>query len=108
MAKAINEYQASSGFSGTTTTSSLQLLAARSGNLIRTQLIITNTHGTAVLTLFKGESGAVAGAGILLQPLQTYIEASDGGYNCWQGALQGVSNINGSYAGMESFEELSK
>lgn len=78
--------------SASPTTSSSELLTARIGAQKRTQLIITNTHATSVVTIAKGDAAAVAGQGIVLQPKQAYVESTDGGYECWQGAVQIIAD----------------
>lgn len=82
---------------------SVQVIPAVTGELARTQLIITNTSAAAVVTISKGDVAAVAGSGIVLQPKSTYVEATDGGYQCWQGAVSCVADAVGSIAVVESF-----
>jgi hypothetical protein len=88
----------------TTSTTSTQAAPDRTGILKRTQLIITNTSAAAVVTIAKGNVAAIQNYGIVLQPNGTYVEATDGGYICWQGPIQAVSNAAGSIAIVESFE----
>lgn len=67
----------------------------------RTQLIITNTSAAAVVTVAVGTVPAVANQGIVLQPKQSYLESSDSGFECWQGAVQVIGDVAGSIAIVE-------
>jgi hypothetical protein len=98
-------FQGSAHKSETITTASKQILPRIIGGLTRTQLIITNTSTTATATITKGETIAVAGQGVVLQPNQSYIEATDGGYICFQGEVQAVGSANGTLSITESFIE---
>jgi hypothetical protein len=97
--------QSSSNRSVTTSGTSTQAVTEVTGGMKRTQLIITNTSAAAVVTIAKGDTVAVAGVGIRLQPNSAYVEATDGGYVCWQGNVQVVSDVAGSVAVVESFVE---
>jgi hypothetical protein len=97
--------QDSSNATFTTSSTSQQIChALTNGPLKRTQIIITNTSAAAVVTIAKSESVAIAGAGIVLQPNGSYIEATDGGYNCYQKQVQAVSDVAGTLAVVESYE----
>jgi len=74
-------------------------------NYLRKALIVTNTSSSAVVTLAKGDVAAVAGAGIRLQPNSSYIESTDSGFTCWQGAIQAVADGAGTVAIVETYEE---
>lgn len=71
----------------------------------RSQFVITNTSVAAVVTISKGDVAVVAGAGIVLQPKQSYLESTDSGFECWQGAVQAVSDVAGTIAIVETFRE---
>jgi hypothetical protein len=87
-------------------TTSGQITQAITGNMMRTQLIITNTSTTAVVTIAKGDQVAIAGQGVVLQPKSTYVEATDGGYYCYQGTVQAICDAGtGSVAVVESFTQ---
>jgi len=97
----VNQSSASSSIS--TSSTSVEIAKNHSGVLKRTQLIIVNTSAAATLTITKGDTAAIAGAGIVLPPNGVYAESTDGGYLCWQGAIQAVSNVAGSVSIVESF-----
>jgi hypothetical protein len=84
-------------------TTSQEIAPERAGYVKRTQLIITNSGANAV-TITKGNVAAIANIGIIIQPNGTYIEASDGGYLCWQGAVQAVSTAGTTLSIVESFQ----
>jgi hypothetical protein len=86
---------------------SSEVLHNVSGDLVRSMLIITNTSAAAVVTLAKGDIVAVAGSGIRLSPGGSYIESTDSGFTCWQGAIQAVSDIAGSLGVCQTFEKRS-
>jgi hypothetical protein len=84
-------------------TTSVQLVPSRLGLHRRTQLIITNTSPTTV-TIVKGGADAVANIGIRLMQNQTYIESDDGGFRCWQGAIQAIASASSTVVFMETIE----
>jgi len=66
---------------------------------------IRNTSAAAVVSLSKGNSGAVAGQGIVLNPNDAYSESTNEGFFCWQGEVQAVTNgAGGSVSISEMFE----
>lgn len=76
------------------------------GNKRRIQMIITaNTAGVTV-TIAKGDVSAVATYGLPLNSSSTYIEATDGGFQCWQGQVQAVATGAGTVSVVETFEVL--
>jgi hypothetical protein len=77
------------------TSTSQQVLPATTGGMRRTQLCIINQDGVDVVTIMKGITPAVSLAGwILPTKYSSYLEADDGGYTCWQGAVQGIVATN--------------
>ena len=86
---------------------SAQILPARSGALKRTQLIITSTSTGSIITIAKGNSPAISLQGITLRGdiLQGYIESTDSGFTCWQGAIQAIADVAGNLSIVETFEE---
>lgn len=85
-------YEGSSNRSvAVTNTASTQVANETLTAVRRTQLIIQNTSTAQTITVTKGDQPAVAGAGIVLVSGQTFIEADDGGFRCWQGAVQAIS-----------------
>ena len=96
-------YQGSSSTAASITTSSSQVLPRVLGSMKRTQLIITNTSLAAVATIMKTNVAVVANQGIVLQPNASYVESTDGGYECWQGQVQAVADAAGTLAIVESF-----
>lgn len=100
--------QSSSQSSVTIGATSVQAVPDRSGILKRTQLIITNTSAAVVATITKGNVAAVAGTGIVLQANGTYVESTDGGYTCWQGAVQVVGSGAGTISVVESFDDYAR
>jgi len=67
----------------------------------RSQLIITNTSATAVVTIAFGTAAAVQGAGIRIPPNGSYLESTDGSFECWQDEVQVVSDAAGTVAVVE-------
>lgn len=101
--------QYSSTSAPTVGATSVQVLPERTGKLVRTQLIITNTTSspnTTYFTVVKGDTSATLGRGIILSVGAAYLEGSDGGYLCWQGPVQVIgSDANGTISVVESFIE---
>lgn len=95
--------QTSSNSSVTISASSGIVTSARTGSLVRQQLLIVNTSAAAVVTITKGDVAAISGSGIILQPNGAYIESTDGGFVCWQGAVQGIGTGAGSVSVVETF-----
>ena len=90
----------------TTSTTSIQAIGnAGATGLTRTQIIICNV-GASIVTIRRGETAAIQNQGIVLNPTQNYVEATDGGYTCYQGAVQVISNAAGSVAISEGFVSL--
>ena len=88
------------------TTASQQILPSREGGARkRTQLMIFPLTAGATVTITKGVVAAVAGTGIVLITNQPYTEATDGGYACWQGEVQGIADMAANVSIVESFEE---
>lgn len=83
---------------------SATVLPERSGQMKRTQLIITANTVGVVVTIAKGDQPAVANYGIMLQPTGSFVEATDGGYICWQGAVQVIGSAAGTVSVVESFQ----
>lgn len=81
-----------------------ELSATRLGRKRRTQIIIVPLTAGVTVTITKGDSTAVANAGIVLTANQAFVEADDGGFKCWQGAIQVVASGAGSVAINETFE----
>ena len=67
----------------------------RGGQLVRSSFVITNTSAAAVITVNKGDVAAVQGEGIRLNPSEKYGESTDSGFECWQGAVQIISDVAG-------------
>jgi len=81
---------------------SVTVLPARTGNLRRSQIVITNLTVGASMTVLKNDSAATATLGIPISTKQSYIESDDGGFTCHQGAIQVYSDIASSIAVTES------
>lgn len=96
------QFSASSVF--VTSATSAQALPARFGALKRTQFIIINTSA-AVATITKGDNPAIANQGIVLQQNAYYLEGTDGGFVCWQGAIQAIATGAGTLSVVETFQE---
>jgi len=97
--------QGSRNFQITVNDSSVQILAPITGELQRTQIILTNISTTGQkITIAKQDNAATAYEGIVLNQGEHYVEASDGGYLCYQGAVQAIASAAaGSLAITESF-----
>lgn len=104
----LGQYQGSSNrnISLGATTSTEIIPAVSSQRVVRTQMIITNTSAAATVTIAKQSTAATANAGIPLLPNGTYLEATDGGYICYQGAVQAYGTVAGSVAIVESFDYI--
>jgi hypothetical protein len=88
----------------TTSTTSIQACNKVMNGYRRSQVIITNTSTTAVITISKGIVAAVAGSGIRIPPNGAYFESTDSGFMCWQDEIQVVSDVAGSCAVVEQLE----
>lgn len=86
-----------------TTTSSQICNGISQYNYSRVQIVITNTDATGVVTITKGTNPAVSNIGIILQPNMSYIESTDSGFECWQGALQAISTKAQNISIVETF-----
>ena len=62
---------------------------------LRTQLIFINTSLTQKVALVRTGVPVFDLRGIILSPGQVYVEATDGGYLCYQGAIQVISDDAG-------------
>jgi len=85
------------------TTTSVKICDAAPPGLERVQIVITNVDTSDVVTITKGDTPAVALAGIILNPNVAYLESNDSGFQCWQGQIQGVSSATGNIAVVETF-----
>jgi hypothetical protein len=94
--------QSSANRSASITTTSSQICAETIGKVKRVQLIITNISPTTV-TINKGDAAAIANQGIILSQNQTYIESDDGGFSCWQGAIQAIASANSNLSIVETY-----
>lgn len=104
----VNEkLQGSNQFEITVNTPSIQILPRVSGSLIRTQLVIQNTStASQTITIRKSDLPAVVNQGIVLIAGFSYVESTDGGYLCYQGAVQAISDAaSGNLSMTESFIE---
>lgn len=91
--------------SATIGATSTTILPERAGVLRRAQFIITNTSAAAVATITKGDIPAIANTGIILQPNGSYLESTDSGFICWQGAIQAVGSAAGTLSVVETFQQ---
>lgn len=83
---------------------SVQVLAPRTAGL-RVSWYLTNVSAAAEATIAKGETAAVADAGVVLQPNSTMFEASGDRLHCWQGAVQVVGSGAGEVGISEEWED---
>jgi hypothetical protein len=86
--------------------SSVQACSKVQGGFVRTQLAVTNTSATAVVTICFGMVAAVAGAGIRLPPNGSYLESTDSAFECWQDEVQIVADAAGTVAVVERQKEI--
>jgi len=70
----------------------------------RTAFTIVPLSAGVTVTVALGDVPAVADAGIVLSANQPYSESSDGGFECWQGAVQIVASGAGNVAIRETLE----
>jgi len=87
----------------TVSATSQQVCPQISGGFKRTQLMIFPLTAGVTVTIDKSDNAAVANQGIVLVANQPYVEATDGGYICWQGPVQCVASGAGSISVVESF-----
>lgn len=83
---------------------SVELTPSRLAKNRRKQLIVTNLTAGVTVTITKGDGDAVANNGIVLSQNQSYIEATDSGFACYQGPYQVVASGAGTVAISEDFE----
>jgi hypothetical protein len=99
--------QISAPTTATLSTSSLEILPALNGTKWRrVQMIIINTSAATNATIVKGSNPAIATQGIFLIPNGSYLEGTDGGFTCWQGAVQAVGSGAGTISIIETKEAL--
>jgi len=99
--------QISRNDSSAVSTTSAEVMHQVPTGMRRVQFAITNTSAAAICTVAKGDQAATAGSGFVLNPNGFVSEADDGGYRCWQGPIQVVSNVAGTVAIVETFEARS-
>ena len=76
-------------------TTNVNVSKAPHGNK-RKSIMLTNTSaGAQVITIGKGDIGATAGRGLILAVGQSYIESTSEGFQCYQGPIQGISDVAG-------------
>jgi len=75
------------------TAASTTILSDVSGAGGRQQFLIRNlsTDATDIFTIVLGNQQAVANQGIVLRQYESYGEANDSGFLCWQGQVQIIS-----------------
>jgi len=62
----------------------------------------TSPNAADVITLSFGPRAAIANSGVVLRQNDVYVEADGEGFECWQGAIQGIcATANGTLAIME-------
>lgn len=78
----------------TITTASQSIAEQRLGLNPRKVIIVRNvsSSATCVLWVLYGGTPAVVGTGIQLKQGESFVDATDAGYPCWQGPLQVISN----------------
>jgi len=84
-------------------TSSSTVLPTRLGKPRRTQFVLTNISPTTVY-VSKGEAPAVSGTGVPLQQNQSWSESDDGGFKCYQGAIQAIGSGASTVAIVETID----
>lgn len=62
----------------------------------RNVLVLTNisTAGQKI-TVVQGNVAAILNEGIILSPGQSWIDADNSGYTCWEGEIQAISDAAG-------------
>ena len=86
----------------TISTTSVQVAPVR---LTRRGVYITNTSLVAIGYIKKGDTAAVAGSGIPLQPKGTWFEVdSSDSATCWRGAIQVVGDAAGTISISEDMD----
>lgn len=76
------------------------LLPSRLGQPRRSAYMVTNLSPTTVYVT-QGDTPAVANAGVPLQQNQTWSNADDGGFDCYQGALHAIGSAQSTMAVIE-------
>lgn len=97
------ENQQSSNNTIAVSTTSVELTHAMSGALERTQFIVTNLSSTETVTIAKGTQSVISLQGIVLKPQASYFESTDGSFQCWAGAVQGISTGSHNISISETF-----
>lgn len=96
--------QSSSANTFSVTTSNTKIADQCIASVRRTMLVITNLNAGFVYLNKNNTQPAVVGAGIPLAQNQSWIEATDAGSQCWQGAVQCIGSGTNSVSVSESFE----
>jgi len=72
--------------------SSVTVSVPRQAGLPRKSIVIRNSSPNAadIITINIGATPAIANAGIILKPNDTYVDSNDGGYICYQGTITAI------------------
>lgn len=62
-----------------------------------------STDANDVITINLGNNPAVANKGIVLRQYESFTDANDGGYQCWQGSVTAISTT-GTASNLAIFE----
>lgn len=82
-------------------TSSLTLSVARQAGAERKTITVRNTspNSADVIWVTIGATTAVVGKGIQLKQGESFTDATDAGYQCWQGTITAIcETVNGTTA----------
>jgi len=77
----------------TIATSSTKVSDARNSDNPRVLITIRNisTVSTDVVTVNLGNNAAIANQGLVLKQYESFTDANDGAYECWQGSVTAIS-----------------
>lgn len=78
----------------TVTTASQSIAEQRLNLNPRKMMMVRNVSSSATCVLWVTQGGipAVVGVGIQLKQGESFVDATDAGYQCWQGPVQAISN----------------
>jgi hypothetical protein len=89
----------------TIATSSTKISDSRNQDNPRTVITCRNISSNAndIITVNLGNNPAVANNGIVLRQYESFTDADDGQYKCWQGSITAIS-VTGTASNLSVFE----
>ena len=89
----------------TIATSSTKVSDSRNSDNERTVITCRNisSNSSDIITINLGNNPAVSNNGIVLRQYESFTDANDGGYKCWQGSITAIS-VTGTASNLAIFE----